>query len=51
MKKIVVTTDLSKASKAGLKFAIQLASQYEVKLVFFQVIELLIPSGFCTANL
>jgi nucleotide-binding universal stress UspA family protein len=44
MKKIVVTTDLSKASKAGLKFAIQLASQYEVKLVFLQVIELLIPT-------
>jgi nucleotide-binding universal stress UspA family protein len=44
MKKILVTTDLSKSSKAGLKFAIQLASQYEVRLVFFRTIELLIPT-------
>lgn len=44
MKKIVVTTDLSKSSKAGLRFAIQLASQYEVKLIFFHAIELLVPT-------
>lgn len=44
MKKIIVTTDLSKNSKSGLTFAIQLAAQYSVKLIFFQVIELLIPT-------
>ena len=44
MKKIIVTTDLSKNSKSGLKFAIQLAAQYRVKLIFLQVIELLIPT-------
>lgn len=44
MKKILVTTDLSKSSKAGVKFAIQLASQYNVKLIFFNAIELLIPT-------
>jgi nucleotide-binding universal stress UspA family protein len=44
MKRILVTTDLSKSSKTGLKFAIQLASQYEVSLVFFYTIELLIPT-------
>lgn len=44
MKKILVTTDLSNSSKAGVKFAIQLASQYNAKLVFFNAIELLIPT-------
>ena len=44
MKKIVVTTDLSESSKAALKFAIQLSSQHEVKLIFFHAIELLIPT-------
>lgn len=44
MKKIIVTTDLSKNSKSGLRFAIQLASQYNVNLIFFYAIELLIPT-------
>jgi nucleotide-binding universal stress UspA family protein len=44
MKRILVTTDLSKNSKAGLRFAIQLASQYKVRLVFFNTLELLIPT-------
>lgn len=44
MKKILVTTDLSTASKAGLRFAIQLASQMEVELVFFHCFHALIPS-------
>lgn len=44
MKKIIVTTDLSKNSTSGLKFAIQLAAQYSIKLIFFQAIELLIPT-------
>lgn len=44
MKKILVTTDFSAASKAGMRFAIQLASQMEVKLVFFHCFHALIPS-------
>lgn len=44
MKKILVTTDLSTASKAGLRFAIQLASQKEFELVFFHCFHALIPS-------
>ena len=35
MKKILVTTDFSANSKAGLRFAIQLASQDNYELVFF----------------
>ncbi|WP_411272863.1 universal stress protein [Daejeonella sp.] len=35
MKKILVTTDFSANSKAGLRFAIQLASQNKYELVFF----------------
>jgi nucleotide-binding universal stress UspA family protein len=44
MKKIIVTTDLSKNSKSGAKFAIQLASQYDMKLIFFYALELLVPT-------
>lgn len=43
MKKILVTTDFSTASKAGMRFAIQLASQMEVELVFFHCFQALIP--------
>lgn len=35
MDKILVTTDFSKNSKAGLRFAIQLASQHKYELTFF----------------
>lgn len=42
--KILVTTDFSVNSKAGIRFAIQLASQHSFSLVFFHVVELLIPS-------
>ena len=35
MKRILVTTDFSANSKAGLRFAIQLASQYAYDLTFF----------------
>jgi len=45
MKKILVTTDFSVASKAGMRFAIQLASQMEVELVFFNCFHALIPSS------
>ena len=37
MKKILITTDFSANSKAALRFAIQLASQYEVALTFLHV--------------
>jgi nucleotide-binding universal stress UspA family protein len=44
MKKILVTTDFSAASKAGLRFAIQLATQMDVELVFFHCFQALIPT-------
>lgn len=44
MKKILVTTDFSAASKAGLRFAIHLASQMEAELVFFHCFQALIPT-------
>ncbi len=44
MKKILVTTDFSKASNAGLRFAIQLATQSDVELVFFHCFQALIPT-------
>ena len=44
MQKILVTTDFSDASKSGLRFAIQLATQMEVELVFFHRFEAMIPS-------
>lgn len=44
MKKILITTDLSKNSKAGIRFAIQLASQNRISLIFYHVMELLRPT-------
>ena len=44
MQKILVTTDFSTASKPGLRFAIQLATQMEVELVFFHSFQALIPT-------
>jgi nucleotide-binding universal stress UspA family protein len=44
MKKILVTTDFSKASNAGLRFAIQFATQSDVELVFFHCFQALIPT-------
>lgn len=43
-RKILVTTDYSLNSKAGIRFAIQLASQQSLSLIFLHVIELLIPA-------
>ena len=40
MKKILVTTDFSSNSKAGIRFAIQLANQALCELIFYNVIEL-----------
>jgi len=41
--KIVVPTDFSRNSKAGIRFAIQLAAQNNSSLVFYHCIELLKP--------
>jgi nucleotide-binding universal stress UspA family protein len=43
MKKIIVPTDFSANSKAGIRFAIQLASQTNSTLVFYYCMELLKP--------
>ncbi|MCC6411895.1 MAG: universal stress protein [Saprospiraceae bacterium] len=45
MEKILVTTDFSNHSKAGLRFAIQLATRKEVELVFFHCFQALIPTS------
>lgn len=42
--KILVTTDLSKSSRAGLRFAIQLASQQGSKLIFYHVLHTAMPT-------
>ena len=42
--KILVTTDYSVNSNAGIRFAIQLASEHRFSLVFLHVIELLIAT-------
>jgi nucleotide-binding universal stress UspA family protein len=45
MKKVLVTTDFSSNSRAGLRFAIQLASQGNYRLTFFHSYNLTRPSG------
>jgi nucleotide-binding universal stress UspA family protein len=49
MKKVLVTTDLSKNAKAGLRFAIQLASQRPVALTFFYSYHLMKPASWSEA--
>lgn len=46
MKKILVTTDFSPNSKAGIRFAIQLASQHNYELTFFHSHHLAKPTGW-----
>ncbi len=46
MKKILVTTDFSANSKAAIRFAIQLASQSDVALTFFYVLNVVRPTGW-----
>ena len=46
MKKILVTTDLSNNSKAGLFFAIQLAAQNKYGLTFFYAYHILTPTAW-----
>lgn len=51
MKKILVTTDFSTSSKAGLRFAVQLASQGDFELVFFHCFQALIPTTLHKARI
>lgn len=44
MQKILVTTDLSDNSKAGIRYALQIAQQTPCQLVFLSVVELLKPT-------
>ena len=46
MNKILVTTDFSVNSKAGLKFAIQLASQHNYDLTFLHVYYIMKPTSW-----
>lgn len=46
MKKILVTTDFSQKSKAGLRFAIQLASQNNHALTFFHSYHVMRPTAW-----
>jgi len=49
MKKILVTSDFSSHSKAGIRFALQLASQTDCELIFLHVIEVLKPTSWSTS--
>lgn len=44
MKKILVTTDFSTHSKAGMRFAIQLATQKKAELIFFYCFQAQLPT-------
>ena len=46
MDKILVTTDFSSNSKAGLRFAIQLALQHKYELTFFHSYSIMKPSSW-----
>ena len=50
MQKILVTTDFSANSKAGLRFAIQLASQHECELTFFHCYYVMKPTSWSKAK-
>ena len=43
MEKILVTTDFSDNSKAGMRFSIRLAMQYKFQLTFFHVYNITPP--------
>jgi nucleotide-binding universal stress UspA family protein len=51
MYKILVTTDFSDYSKAGLFFAIQLASQTPCELTFFHTFHTLVPTSWNAARI
>jgi len=46
MKKILVTTDFSSNSKAGMRFAIQMATQQECELIFFHSYYIMKPTSW-----
>ena len=46
MKKILVTSDFSSNSKAGIRFALQLSSQTGYKLVFYHTVEIMKPTSW-----
>jgi nucleotide-binding universal stress UspA family protein len=46
MKKVLVTTDFSSNSKAGMRFAIQMASQQECELTFFHSYYIMKPTSW-----
>jgi nucleotide-binding universal stress UspA family protein len=50
MKKILVTTDFSANSKAGIRFAIQLASQTPCELIFYNVQDSLAVDAWTQLN-
>ena len=50
MKKILVTTDLSANTKAGMRFAIQLASQHNYELSFFHSYYVMKPTSWSDAS-
>lgn len=45
-RRLLVPTDLSKSSKAGLRFAIQLASQQRSNLIFYHVLHAPMPTSW-----
>jgi nucleotide-binding universal stress UspA family protein len=51
MEKILVTTDFSSNSKAGLRFAIQLASQNKYELTFFHSYYIMKPTSWSDATI
>ncbi|MBL0235932.1 MAG: universal stress protein [Saprospiraceae bacterium] len=51
MNKILATTDLSTNSKAGLRFAMQLADQLKCELIFYYAIEVLKPISWSSQNM
>ena len=50
MEKILVTTDFSTNSKAGMRFAIQLASQHKFELTFFHSYYVMKPTSWSDAT-
>lgn len=50
MKKILVTTDLSKISESGIKFAIALAKQMKARLTFYYVSQVTKPTSWSNAK-
>lgn len=50
MKKILVTTDFSVNSKAGIKFAIQMSLQEKVKLTFFHSYYIMRPTSWADSK-